>query len=146
MSRAPRARRYRTMTEQLGSILLAFEVISVALGGLAIFGLKVLPAGIALGGTAVFLVLMVAGVYLLRRSWGRWYVLGLQIALTLAGFIHPSMFFVGGIFLAIWCYCQYQGGRIDAARAVIIAEYEREQAALAEQGEPAEQSGADGTR
>lgn len=123
------ARRYRTITEQLGSILLAFELIVVALCGLAIFGLRVLPPELALGGAAVFVVLMLVGIRVLRYPWGKWFVLALQIALVAAGFVHGSMFVVGGMFLAIWVYCMVRGGKIDAERAPIIAEYERAQAA-----------------
>lgn len=137
MTAAPRARRYRTMTEQLGAILIAFEVFAVFLAGLTLFGLRTLPAPVALGGTAGFIVLMILGIRFLRYPWGRWYVLGLQIALTLAGLLHTSMFLVGGLFLAVWIYCLFQGGKIDAERAVIIAEYEREQAELA-QTDPSE--------
>lgn len=122
------ARRYRTITEQLGSILLAFEVVSIALCGLAIFGLRVLSPSVALGGAAAFIVLMLVGIRVLRYPWGRWYVLALHVAMVLAGFVHGSMFVVGGMFLAIWVYCMVRGGRIDAERAPIIAEYERAQA------------------
>ncbi|MGO1543122.1 MAG: DUF4233 domain-containing protein [Gulosibacter sp.] len=117
------------MIEQLGSILIAFELAMVMLTGMALFGLKAVSPAIAFGGMGVFLVLFVLGVFFLRKPWGAWYVLGLQIALTLVGFVHPAVFFVGGLFLAVWIYCMYQGLRIDAERAVIIAEYEREQAA-----------------
>lgn len=117
------------MTEQLGSILIVFEVVMIFLAALALFGLKALPPAIAFGGGSLFIVLFVLGVYLLRKPWGAWYVLGLQIALTLAGFIHGAMFVVGGLFLATWIYCQYQGTKIDAERAPVIAAYEREMAA-----------------
>lgn len=131
-----KSRRYRTMTEQLGSILVAFEVVSISLAALALFGLKALPPAVALGGGAVVIGLLVLGVYLLRKPWGVWYVLGLQVALTLTGFIHGAMFIVGGLFLALWIYCQYQGTKIDAERAPILAAYEREMAAKRETTEP----------
>lgn len=124
-----RRRRYRTMVEQLGTILVAFEVVSVFCAGMALFGLRALPAPVALGGTAAFILLMIASVATLRRPWGKWVLLGLQIALTLMGLVHGSMWFVGGVFLATWIYCLRQGMRIDAARAPIIAEYERALAA-----------------
>ncbi|MFD2674865.1 DUF4233 domain-containing protein [Gulosibacter bifidus] len=123
------AKRYRTITEQLGSLLLIFEVFSVGLCGLAIFGLRALPAWIALGGAALFIVLMLVGVYVLRFSWGRWYVLALHLALVMAGLVNGAMYVVGGLFLAIWLYCMVRGGKIDAERAPVIAEYERAQAA-----------------
>lgn len=123
------AKRYRTITEQLGSLLLIFEVFSVGLCGLAIFGLRALPAWVALGGAALFIVLMLVGVYVLRFSWGRWYVLALHIALVMTGLVNGAMYVVGGLFLAIWLYCMVRGGKIDAERAPVIAEYERTQAA-----------------
>lgn len=123
------------MTEQLGSILVAFEAVSVGLAALSLFGLKVLPPAVALGGGAVFIVLLVVGVYLLRKPWGVWFVLSVQILLTLTGFIHGAMFFVGGLFLALWIYCQYHGTKIDAERAPIIAAYRREMAAREAAGE-----------
>lgn len=124
-----KSRRYRTMLEQLGSILVAFEVVMVALAALALFGLKALPPAFAFGGGAVFLGLLLVGIFLLRKPWGAWFMLGVQIALTLTGFVHGAMFFVGGLFLALWIYCQYQGTKIDAERAPIIAAYRREMAA-----------------
>lgn len=123
------------MTEQLGSILVAFEAVSVGLAALTLFGLKVLTPAVALGGGAVFIALLIVGVYLLRKSWGVWFVLGVQILLTLTGFIHGAMFLVGAIFLALWLYCQYHGTKIDAERAPIIAAYRREMAAREAAGE-----------
>lgn len=123
------AKRYRTVTESLGSILISFEVVMVGLVALAMFGLRVLPPGIALGGGAVFIVAFVLGVYFLRYPWGRWYVLALQVLLTLGGFLEPIVFVVGLLFLAVWLFCMVKGGKIDAERAPIIAEYERALAA-----------------
>lgn len=122
-------KRYRSMVEQLGSILVAFEVVSVFCAGMALFGLQVLPPAVALGGTAVFILLLLASVRTLREPWGKWFLLGLQIALTLTGLIHPSMWFVGGVFLVAWLFCLSRGIPIDKARAPIIAEYERALAA-----------------
>ncbi|RRJ87826.1 DUF4233 domain-containing protein [Gulosibacter macacae] len=131
-------RRYRSMIEQLGSILVAFELVAVLCAGLALFGLSVLPPALALGGTAVFMLLLVISVRTLRQPWGKWFLLALQIALTLTGFLHGSMWFVGGVFLAAWIYCLRHGIRIDAERAPIIAEYERALAAgeIDESGAP----------
>ena len=125
-----RTRRYRTMIEQLGTILIGFEVVSVFCAGMALFGLRALPPAVALGGTALFIALMLATVRTLRYSWGKWLLLALQIALVLMGLVHGSMWFVGGVFLAAWLYCLRAGMRIDAERAPVIAAYERE---LAEQ-------------
>ena len=123
-----REKRYRSMTEQLGSILIAFEVVAVFCAGMALFGLKALPAPVTLGGTALFLLLMAGSIRTLRYGWGKWVVVAIQVALMLMGFVHGSMWFVGGVFLILWLYCMVQGGKIDAARAPIIAEYERARA------------------
>lgn len=123
------AKRYRTVTEQLGTILISFEVISVGLVALALFGLRALPPAIALGGGAVFLALFVASIYWLRFPWGKWVVLALQVLLTLGGFFDSIVFIVGLLFLAVWLFCMIRGGKIDAERAPIIAEYQRALAA-----------------
>ena len=44
--RTPRVRRQRGARESLASIVLGFESIIVFLGGLVLYGLKALPAGI----------------------------------------------------------------------------------------------------
>lgn len=119
------------MVESVGSILLGFELLVVFLCGLALFGLKTLPAPVALGGMVVALALMIVGVIVLRWEWGGWYCFAFQVLLTLAGFVHPSLFFVGGVFLASWIYLFITARRIDAERAPVLEAYRREQAARA---------------
>lgn len=132
------AKRYRTVVEQLGSILIAFEVIVVALVALALFGLRAVPAPIAFGGGAAALVLFVASIVCLRFVWGKWLVLALQVLLTLCGALNSVVFVVGALFLAVWIFCLLRGGKIDAQRAPIIAEYQRALAAgeIDERGNP----------
>ncbi|WP_311478448.1 DUF4233 domain-containing protein [uncultured Gulosibacter sp.] len=105
------------MIEQLGSILVAFQVVSVFCAGMALFGLKALPPAVALGGTAGYIVLMFVAVYTLRHRWGKWFLLGLEIALMLLGFVHGSMWVVGGIFTALWLWCLKAGGDAERRRA-----------------------------
>ncbi len=109
----PRARRRRTLRESLGSIVLGFELIVVFLGALVLFGLKSLPAWIALGGGAVVVLLMIAAIGLMRNRAG--VVLGwlVQLVVVAAGFLVPAFFIVGAIFTAMWTYCMIAASRID---------------------------------
>lgn len=112
MSR-PRTRRTRSLRESLGSIVLGFELIIVFLGALVLFGLKALPAAIALGGGAAVVALMIVAIALLRYRVG--VVLGwiVQLLVVAAGFLVPAFFIVGAIFTAIWTYCMITASRID---------------------------------
>ena len=103
----------RSVKRTLATIVLGFEVIVVALAALVIFGLQALPPGLALGGGAVLGLAMVAVLALLRYEWA--YVVGwiLQLIMVAAGFLNPAMFFVGGMFAAMWAYCMIAGSRID---------------------------------
>lgn len=117
------------MRENLASILIAFELFAIFLSALVFFGLKILPAPLALGGGAVACLLFIGLVYAVRFPWGFTAGWILHVALVLTGFLHPGMFFVGGIFLAVWAYIMIKGGEIDRARAPIIAEFDRAVAA-----------------
>jgi hypothetical protein len=110
----PRApRRQRSLRESLGAIVLGFELLVVFLGALVLFGLKSLPAWLALGGGAVLIVLMIAAIGLLRYPVG--VVLGwlVQLIVVAAGFLVPAFFIVGAIFTAMWTYCMIAAARID---------------------------------
>ncbi|HEY8282658.1 MAG TPA: DUF4233 domain-containing protein [Leifsonia sp.] len=114
--RGARPRRERTVRELLGSIVLGFEVVIVFLGSLVLYGLHALPAGLALGGGAALIVLMIVAVGLLRSPVG--IVLGwlAQLVVVAAGFLVPAFFIVGAVFTAIWTYCMIAGARIDRAK------------------------------
>ena len=103
----------RSVKRTLATIVLGFEVIVVALAALVIFGLQALPPWLALGGGAVLGLAMVAVLALLRYEWAS--VVGwiLQLIMVAAGFLNPAMFFVGGMFAAMWAYCMIAGSRID---------------------------------
>ena len=72
--RTPRVRRQRGARESLASIVLGFESIIVFLGGLVLYGLKALPAGIepwwgiVIG--AVLAVALIATSGFVRYDWG----------------------------------------------------------------------------
>ncbi len=122
-------RRTRTMKATLGIIMLGFQLIVTSLGVLGIMGLKVLPTEVTLIGGVALVLLQIIAIGVLQFTGNT--VLGwiVEILSVLAGFVHPAMFFAGGIFLIAWIYCMVQGGKIDRARAPIIAEYERRVAA-----------------
>jgi hypothetical protein len=112
-AKQPRTRRQRSLRESLGSIVLGFELIVVFLGALVLFGLKALPAWLALGGGALVVVLMIAAIGLLRYRAG--VVLGwiVQLLVVAAGFLQPAFFIVGAIFTAMWTYSMIDASRID---------------------------------
>jgi len=111
--RAGRPRRQRSLRELLGSIVLGFELLVVFLGALVLFGLGSLPAGVALGGGAALIVLMIVAIGLLRNTVG--VVLGwiVQVVIVAAGLLVPAFFIVGAIFTAMWAYCMIAAARID---------------------------------
>lgn len=126
-SRSPRVRRrrYRSMRETLGSIILGFELVAIFLCALVFFGLRILPPAVALGGGAAVIAIMVFLVWALRTNWGVTAGWIFHVAMLATGFLHGGMFFVTGIFLAVWAYSMIKGAEIDRARAPVIAEYER---------------------
>lgn len=101
----------------LGQIVLGFELIVVGLASLTIFGLKALPAEIALGGGAAVCLAMVITIILMRKySWS--FVLGwmIQFVVVLSGFLVTTMFVVGILFTAVWAYAMTQGKKLDSQK------------------------------
>ncbi|PJJ63451.1 DUF4233 domain-containing protein [Compostimonas suwonensis] len=115
-----RVRPIRTVRQTLGSIVLGFESIVVFLAALVLFGLKNLPAGVALGGGIGLAVVMLLTVGLLRFPWA--FVVGwvLQGIVLLAGFVNPVMFFVGAVFTAMWAYAMVKGSQIDRQKETAV--------------------------
>jgi hypothetical protein len=112
---APRPRRARTATESLLAIALGMEAAVVFFVTLTAFGLRALPAGVAFGGGAALLVLLVLAAGAVRFAWGQalgWVLQGVLIA---TGLILPVMFFIGAGFAAIWVFCFVKGRQLDAA-------------------------------
>jgi hypothetical protein len=111
----PRPRRARTATESLLAIALGMEAAVVFFVTLTAFGLRALPAGVAFGGGAALLVLLVLAAGAVRFAWGQalgWVLQGVLIA---TGLILPVMFFIGAGFAAIWVFCFVKGRQLDAA-------------------------------
>jgi hypothetical protein len=59
--------------------------------------------------------LLVAG--LLRFRWSYWLGWAVQVAAIGVGFVVPTMFFVGAIFLALWATAYFMGRKIEVERA-----------------------------
>ncbi|MCU1558275.1 MAG: hypothetical protein JWN09_2270 [Microbacteriaceae bacterium] len=120
--RARTPRRQRSATESLLSIALLLEAVLVFFITITVFGLNVLPAGLAFGGGAVLFVVLLLDGRLVRYPAGVWLGWALQAVLVAAGLLVPLMYFVGAIFLAIWIYCFVAGRRLDRRNAQLRSE------------------------
>jgi hypothetical protein len=118
---APRPRRQRGAAESLGSVVLAFESVVVFLGGLVVFGLRVLPEsiepwwGVVAGTVLAAVMLLVSG--LLRHRWA--IVVGwvLQVIVALGGLLVPALLIVALIFGGMWAYATIKGSALDRRNA-----------------------------
>jgi hypothetical protein len=107
--------------QSLGSIVLGFEAIVMFFAALVVFGLKALPAPVALIGGAALCLLLLANAALLRYRWG--YALGwaLQGVIALACILVPLLSIVAAIFIGLWIYCMVKGASIDRQKAALSA-------------------------
>lgn len=105
----------------MASIVLGCETLVVFLGGLVLYGLKALPAGlepwwgIVIG--SVLAVLLVVTSAFVRYDWGialGWFW---QLVIVLAGFLEPALAVVGLVFGAMYAYATIKGGALDRANA-----------------------------
>lgn len=71
-------------------------------------------------GIAMFLSVVLCGV--VTRPGGIAMGWALQIALIAAGFVVPSMFFLGAVFAALWWASVHYGRKIDEAKARFAAQ------------------------
>lgn len=113
----PRPRRYRTLPEKVGSVVLGFESIVVFLAGLVIFGLGALPDGVprwwgVVAGSVMFVVTLAAS-GTLRWRWGR--ILGwvIQVAIALGAILVPSILLITIIFGALYAYAMIGGSQVE---------------------------------
>lgn len=117
--RRGRPGRKRSLTESLGSIVLACEALTVFLASLVAFGLDAvhpLPRAAALIGGGLLFVALVVTAGLLRHRWGVIVGWVLQALLLATGFLVPAMFFLGAVFAAMWTYAILTGTRIDRSK------------------------------
>ncbi|MCU1414400.1 MAG: hypothetical protein JWN80_1740 [Microbacteriaceae bacterium] len=126
MTAEPRARRRRGAEESLLSIVLVLEAVLVFFIVLVAFGLRVLSPGVAFGGGAALVVLLVLDSRLLRFPAGVWFGWVLQVALVALGILLPLMYFIGAVFLGIWIYCFITGRRLDRRNAGLLSQQTKE--------------------
>ncbi|MFI8594984.1 DUF4233 domain-containing protein [Microbacterium sp. NPDC078428] len=114
---APRPRPRRSLTAQLASVVLGFEAIVVFLGGLTIYGLRALPAGVepwwGIVGGAVVAVVMLLTCGFVSRPAGIVVGWALQVIVALAAFLVPGMLLVALVFGGMWAFATIQGPRIE---------------------------------
>ena len=118
---APEPRRRRSLVENLGAIVLGFESIVVFLGGLAIYGLNALPAGIpswwgvVVGSVLAVAMILTAG--MLRHPWAIALGWVLQLLVALGAILVPALLLIALIFGGMWAYATIGGARIEARAA-----------------------------
>ncbi|KZE90995.1 DUF4233 domain-containing protein [Microbacterium sp. TNHR37B] len=116
-----RHRRPRGARESLASVVLGFESVIVFLGGLVVFGLRVLPAGIPdwwgiVAGSALAIVMILAGRWV-RHSWGIGVGWGLQLVVALGAILVPALGIVALVFGGLYAYATIKGGELDRRNA-----------------------------
>jgi hypothetical protein len=107
--------------------VLALEAITLGLTTPVLITIADVDPAVALAiglGLAV-LCLVTAG--LLRREWA--YGLGwlIQVAAVALGFVITVMFFLGGVFAALWATAYLLGRKIEREREAAFAAYDAEQ-------------------
>lgn len=115
-------RRPSSVRQSLAAIVLGFEAIVMFFAALVIFGLKTLPAPIALGGGAALCVILFATAMAIMR-FGKGYALGwvLQAVIVAACFFVPVLAIIAAIFIGLWVYSMVKGTQIDRQRAAWAA-------------------------
>lgn len=112
---SPRARRQRTLTESLLSIVLGLEAVLVFFIALTVYGLHALPPLEAFGGGAVLALLLALGVRVVRYPWGIWFGWFLQFALIATGLVLPALYIAAAFFVAMWIFCFVRARQVDLA-------------------------------
>ena len=107
-----------SVRQSLGAIVLGFESVMMFFAALVIFGLKALPAPLALGGGALLCVLLLAAAALLRFRWGYWLGWALQAVIVAACFLVPMLAIVAVVFIGLWVYVLVKGAQIDRDNAL----------------------------
>jgi len=101
----------------LCSSVLAMEAILVLLAlPLVVGGIDAQWTTWAVGVGIAVMVLLIVSIGGLRRGWGVGLGWFLQIVLVASGVLVPLMFFLGGVFLALWLAAIVIGGRVDRRR------------------------------
>jgi hypothetical protein len=113
----------------IAASVLTFEAIVVVLAipvAITLGGVDGSVAGVV-GGALAVLCVVVAGS--LRRPWGYAAGWAVQLLILLSGFVVHAMFFVGGLFVALWWIGLRVGARGEEVRAARWAEVDDPQSA-----------------
>lgn len=109
------AARPRSARFALGAIVLGFEIFIMFFFTLLAYGLELAPRVwvFPVGLTLCVLLLVTAGLLRVTRFG---YTLGwvLQGIMLACGFLHPAMFVVGAMFVAMWVYAMKKGIELDS--------------------------------
>jgi hypothetical protein len=108
--------RERSATESLLTVTLGMELLVVVFGTIAINGLGVLPAGVAVAGGAGLFVLLLITIRVVRYPWGIWLGHAVQVLLLLTGFVEVLAAVTAAIFVGFWIYSFVRGRQLDAAK------------------------------
>lgn len=97
--------------------MLSLQAIILGLSIPVMIAVEGVPAPVAglIGGGLAVACLVIAG--MLRKPWA--YVVGhlIQVGTIATGFLVPSMFFIGAMFLALWLGAYFLGRKIEADKA-----------------------------
>lgn len=123
---APRQRRPRGAAESLATIVLGFESIVVFLGGLVVYGLRVLPESVApwwgIVAGSVLALLMIVTTRFVRYPWGIAVGWVLQAIVALGAILVPALALVALIFGGMYAYATIKGAALDRRNAQRAAE------------------------
>lgn len=105
--------------------MLTLQAIVLGLSAPVLIGVEDVDVALALtwGLGLAIVCLVTAG--LLRFGWAYWIGHAIQVASLLMGFVLPIMFFIGGMFAALWLGAFFLGRKIDADKARWAAEADR---------------------
>jgi hypothetical protein len=112
-----RARRVRSLTESLLSIVLGLEAVLVFFIALTVYGLRTLPPLEAFVGGAVLVIVLGLATRIVRYPWGVWVGWVLQGLLVATGILPPALYIAAGFFVAMWIFCFVRARQIDRANA-----------------------------
>jgi hypothetical protein len=108
-----RAKRARSATESLLSVVLVMEAIVVTFGALVIYGLRVVDPILAFGGGAVLIVMLLVAGRLVRYRWGQWFGHLMQLILLATFVLEPLAGVAAAIFVGFWIWAVIKGRQLD---------------------------------
>ncbi len=123
-------RRSDPLAAKLAAVVLGFESLVAFLGGLAVYGLNGLPAGVpswwAIVGGGVLGLIMIVGAGAARFQWG--IVLGwiLQFVVLACAVLNPAFIFVFLVFGGMWAYAMITSAKIARRQRAAVDQTESE--------------------